>query len=264
MKKLLSLSAALLTAAMIGTGAAAQSTVKIVDDADLFTQTQEEIYTEMIDQLVLDYGVDAMICTTDTLYGTEISEYAADTFDEYGCGIGNDRDGIILVICIDEDDRKVRMSTHGWAKEYAFTQYGTDRIIELIKPFLSDDKYNEAATEWLRLSDEFLAAAEKEAPYSEEHKYLTTTDILIKIALAFGIGLAVALVVCLILRSTMKTAVHQRNAVDYVKPNSFSVTKQRDIFVYSTITRTERVKNDSSSSGNSSQSSDFGGSEDSF
>ena len=44
------------------------------------------------------------------------------------------------------------------------------------------------------------------------------------------------------MKSRMKTARNQLTANDYIRKNSFNITRSRDIFIYSEITKKKRVK----------------------
>ncbi len=57
------------------------------------------------------------------------------------------------------------------------------------------------------------------------------------IALAFAILIAVVITGSMI--SSMNTAVKQRAASNYVRPGSFNLTQQSDIFIREETTRTE-------------------------
>ena len=50
----------------------------------------------------------------------------------------------------------------------------------------------------------------------------------------------------------MKTAVKEDNAANFMKPNSMNLDFSRDIFLYSTVTKTEKPKSDSGSHTSSS------------
>lgn len=68
----------------------------------------------------------------------------------------------------------------------------------------------------------------------------TIEELAVKAGTAFLLGLVIALIVCLMMRSNMKTAVKKSTANDYIKKNSFSVTRSRDILVYSNISKKKR------------------------
>ena len=56
----------------------------------------------------------------------------------------------------------------------------------------------------------------------------------------------------------MKTAVRQEDAADYKKPGSFQMKYARDLFLYSTVTKTEKPKASSGSHTSSSGESHGG------
>lgn len=78
-------------------------------------------------------------------------------------------------------------------------------------------------------------------------------DYLKRCASRFLIALAVAAVVAFIwvgvMKSKMNTARRQNAASNYVRPDSFKLTQSSDLFLYSTVSRTARARDDSSGSG---------------
>ena len=67
--------------------------------------------------------------------------------------------------------------------------------------------------------------------------------LLSRLLIAFGIGLAVAIVTVVIMVRRMSTVRAAKTADGYVKKNSFCLTESRDIYLYSRISRV-RVNND--------------------
>jgi uncharacterized protein len=260
MKKLISFAAAVFTAVLLAVCANAQATDKIVDNAGILSGSESAELTEQINQLVLAHGVDAVIYTTNSLNGMPADRYADNAFNETGCGIGDDGDGILLLISMEGSagNRDVFFTTHGWANGGGFTDYGTDRIIDLISYDLRSGDYSGACSYWISLCDEFMTAAEKGNPYNDFHTYRTSGERLVTFVICFAASFLIALIICLIMKSMMKTAVRKADANDYVRKNSFRVLKQRDIYIYSTFTRTPR----SDGGGNHPHNSDrnFGGS----
>ncbi len=99
--------------------------------------------------------------------------------------------------------------------------------------------------EKLYLSDnaeQFTYEAESETSADEAAATLTTQDVLKMILFSFIAGLIIALIVCLVMKSRMKTARNQLTANDYIRKNSFNITRSRDIFIYSEIAKKKRVK----------------------
>ena len=84
---------------------------------------------------------------------------------------------------------------------------------------------------------EIITVTAEQSEAAVEEKTYTAQDI-IKMA---GIS---ALIVCLIMKSCMKTANSKHTANDYIKKNSFHITRSRDIFIYAELSKRKRVKED--------------------
>ena len=70
----------------------------------------------------------------------------------------------------------------------------------------------------------------------------SSKDILKMIVTSLIAGIVIALIVCLVMKSRMKTAVPKLTANDYIRKNSFNITRSRDIFIYSNVTKKKRQK----------------------
>ena len=84
------------------------------------------------------------------------------------------------------------------------------------------------------------AEPEDDAAAEDSEKSFTAQDILKMAGISLCIGLVIALVVCLIMKSCMKTAVPKITANDYIRKNSFNITRSRDIFIYANVTKKKR------------------------
>ena len=63
------------------------------------------------------------------------------------------------------------------------------------------------------------------------------------ILICLAIGFVIALIVCGILWSQLKSVRFKNSASDYVRRDSLVLTLSRDIFLYRNVTRTPRPKN---------------------
>ena len=70
--------------------------------------------------------------------------------------------------------------------------------------------------------------------------------------------MAVALIVCLIMKSQLKSVRSQPEAMSYVINDSVSFTEQSDVFLYKTLTKTKIQKAESGSGGSSTHTSSSG------
>ncbi len=84
----------------------------------------------------------------------------------------------------------------------------------------------------------FLCSAAAYAESSENGGSLTFPIILVII-----VALVVAFIVLSVLKGQMKTARHERMAMNYVRDGSFNLDVRQDIFLYQTETRQKVVTN---------------------
>lgn len=80
-----------------------------------------------------------------------------------------------------------------------------------------------------------------------------------KLLLALGIGIVIAVIVMLILKGQLKTVDMQHGAANYTRMGSMNVTASRDTYLYSTVTKSARPKESSSSHTSSGGGSYSGG-----
>jgi uncharacterized protein len=222
---------------------------RVVDEADLLTDSQEEALLDKIEDIADEYEFDVVVYTSTDGQIYSAMEEADDIFDYNGYGYGEEDDGIIFYVNMEIRDYWFSTKGHGIT---AFTDYGIDILKEKCQPKLSEGEYYEAFDTYLVLVDEFLGEAENGKPYDTNNKYLTMTDIIIRIAIAVVIAMVIAGIVLLIMSRKMKTAVPQLYAKEYMKKDSFHLTRESDRFLYSNTVRTAIPKSSSGSGGGSS------------
>ena len=230
---------------------------RIVDDANLLTDSQEEELLGKIENIADMYDFDVVIYTSEdgTIYSA--MDEADDFFDYNGYGYGDNHDGIVFYVNMATRDYWLSTSGYGIT---VFTDYGLDVVEATCQPYLSDGNYYEAFDSYLDYAIQFLEEAENSVPYDVNNQYLTTRDILLRVGGSFLAALIIAGIVLLVMAKKMKTAVPQIYAKEYLKKDSFHLTKNRDLFLYSNTSRTAIPKSTSSSGGGSSTHSSSSGS----
>lgn len=66
--------------------------------------------------------------------------------------------------------------------------------------------------------------------------------------ISVGVGLVVAFIVVSIMKGQLKSVRKQSGAGNYIKEGSFKLTRSNDFFLYRTVTKTEKPRNNSSGS----------------
>ena len=85
---------------------------RVQDLADLLSDSEEAALLENLDELCERQKMEIVVLTTDTLEGLTPRDYADDIYDYSGFGYGEDRDGALLLISMEDNDWYI--STHGY------------------------------------------------------------------------------------------------------------------------------------------------------
>ena len=243
MKKLLTLLFVVVLVLSLSVVTNAASGDKIIDNANLLSDTEIAILDEMASDLCDEYQIDVVILTVESTGGKKITPFADDYFDNNGLGAGPKDSGVILVLAM--EDRDWALSTHGDAIP-ALTDYGQKQLMDDVLPFLGDDEYFDGFQTYLSELDRYFQAYEDGNPIDKSNNGPGAIWIILG---SVALGLLVGFITISIMKSGMKTIRAQSGASNYVKTGSYQLHKQRDIFVYS---QTSKVKKSESSSGGSS------------
>ena len=222
----------------------------MVDDADLLTDYQQEQLQNTLQQLSARHQMDIIIVTVDSLDGKSATAYADDYFDYESYGWGDDYRGILLLISM--EDRDWAISTCGYAME-VFTDDGLDYIAGKIVPDLSDGNYADAFAAFASLCDTFLVQASTGEPFDSSTLPKEPFSLL-WIPGCLVIGLLIAWIVVTILKNQLKSVRYQSAAKDYLRQGSLQLRVCNDLFLYRTVRKTPKPKNNSSHSGSSGRS----------
>lgn len=94
------------------------------------------------------------------------------------------------------------------------------------------------------LSDNYDTAAINETGDTEsddsDEAPVSTRDIVIAVCISVVIGIIIGFIGSGIMKSKLKSVSYQSGAADYVVPDSFKLNDSRDVYLYSTVTKTER------------------------
>ena len=215
---------------------------RVIDNAELLSTDERELLTSKLDEISTRQKVDVTVATTDTLDGLTVSDYAERFYESHNYGYGPDKDGTILLISMEDHDWY--MATYGYAIT-AFTDAGIQYIGEEMTGDLSDGDFAAAFDIFADECDDFITQAKTGEPYDIDNEPQKPMSwIWIPISLVAGIVLS--LIVVGTMKSKLKTVRFQAAANNYVKAGSMNLTESRDIFLYNTMTKTKKEKNDSS------------------
>ena len=221
----------------------------VIDDAELIKASDEKELDKKIKNIQKD-KFDVVILTVKSLDGKSAQDYADDYYDNNDYGLDNENEQKIMVYDLG-----------GGTFDVSFTDYGIGRIKEEIKPYLSDGDYFDACDEFLNITKDFVKAYKDGTPYDTDNPYNEEIDYVILEVIALVIAFVIALISVGIMRLRMNTAKPKGTAMEYIKKGSFKLTSEKDIFMYSTVTKTAKPKDNDNSAGGSTTHVSSSGSE---
>lgn len=173
-----------------------------------------------------------------------IFDVARQIFLDSDFGMGEDRDGVLLILSM--ADRDYRLLAHGFG-DTALTDYGKDYISEEFWDNFGDNDWYGGCLDYLTYTDELLTMA-RDGVIFDRDSWITSGHLWI-FSLVFAAVLSA--VICLIQRGLMKKKVHQQTeAGNYLEGGSVQITRRRDVFSHTTEVR-QKIETDSGSSGSS-------------
>lgn len=226
----------------------------IQDDSGLLTDTDVQRLEEIYGDYPKTYGFTPALVTTDSFGGLSAEEFAGQYYDlmEYP------EDGIQLLVSLEEGEWYIL--TNG-ACYRRISDWDADAIGQEILPLIQNGEYYAAFLRFPEIAAEYFEAnADKdvwEAPEEIGMPQTSGKNYGKTVAISMAVGLVIGLIAVGIMALRMKTVRSRHTASDYVRPGSMELTNQRDIFLYSHVSRTPRPK--STSSGGSSGGGSRGG-----
>lgn len=232
----------------------------ITDTVGLLTSDEDQSLEERAEEISAQYGVGVYLLILE-----DYSEYYDDPYETayqfyhgYTLGMGEDRDGVILLMSM--SDRKYATFFYGPKAEYAFDAYGQELMEEEFLDDFRDDDWYDGFEDYLEVCAEYLERAEAGDPVRRDDSSAggsSVSGIGTTILVCLGISAVIAMIVCLILRGKMKSVRKGTHADAYVT-GSLNLTASRDQYTHTTETRT-KIEHESSDSGGGGSSACSGG-----
>lgn len=276
-------SAALLLVAfsLICTSCFALNETLVYDNGGLLSSSEKEFLQTRLSELSKQYGVSLVVVTESSIGGKTAEEYADDFYDY------NDYsdDGALCLLVFSENnasgENTLYISTKGSCIS-AFSDSDIDSYCQDMLQYLRSRDFYTVFKEFANTADflisdssadetgGFIPDGENNYGYdddyynSDEYKQYERNNlikaVLMRLAIALVIGAIIGIVGVLIMKSKHKSVRMQKGAAGYVKPGSMVLTKSDDIFLYRTVSATERPKQTDSDSdfGSSTHTSSSG------
>jgi len=190
------------------------------------------------------YGIYAVIVNDYQKYSTsDIYITATEIYHGLGLGKGDDREGILLMLSMNERDYATFF--YGENVKYAFDEYGQIQLEDQFLDDFADERWYDGFHDYVTVCDEYLGLAAEGNPVRKNP------------ASTFGVAIAAAVFLAYIFTDSLKKSmksVHKGGSVSsYVTSKGLHLTERGDYFLYNTQTRRE-IERSSSKSESSSRS----------
>ena len=221
-------------------GVSAATEANVYDYADLLSNAEEVQLSGKLADISGMYDAQIVVMTAPAAEG-RIDTYIEEVYDGMDVGYGENRDGVLLLICM--ASREYHILSNGFAG-VAIDNGDISDIGDVIVSDLSDGNYAAA----------FDSFADECAHYLDGYLNGFPFNAFKQLMIALAVGVAVGLIVAFILKGQLKTVRKQDQANVYVRKGSMKITSQSDIYLYRTVNRTKKESSNSSSGGSSRSS----------
>ncbi len=219
---------------------------RLYDKADILSESEEQSLLEKLNSVSELYGTDFIVIAVDTVGSYSAGGYAEEFFDRFNYGIGESRNGVMLMLSMKE--REYRILSNGFIGD-TLDDDAIDSIGDEIVSDLSYGNYFNAFSKFVTRSEYYVNGAINGFPFN----YLTG------IAISLFIGFIASLITVSSMKKRLKTVNSVNEANAYMRQGSMSLKRANDMFLYATVIRSARTKRSSSSRGRSGGSRHVGG-----
>ena len=260
----------------------------LVDDADLLTDSEEAAVLSVLEQRSAAVKADIAVVTVNDTDGKSIDDFAMDYYDYNGYGQGDDNDGALLMINMEE--REYWITTTGFCIE-AITDYGLEKIendflsalsggnyVSAFRTFANDCETLISAARQGNIYDYYISTSDPDngygGYYNDAYDYFDgdsylpqnqkTFSVGSNALLALVIGFVLALITAFSMRSQLTSVRHNYEASNYVVPGSLALRQNEDRFLYATVAQTPIPQHTEDHSSHSGPGFSGGGSSVSF
>lgn len=222
----------------------------VTDAADILTDSEEAELTNLAQSISERFSCGVYIITvydfTDYTSSGSIELCAEEISSGYDLGLGEDHDLVLLMLSMAERDYD--LMAHGSVGNAAFTDYAKSVMEDDFLDDFGDDEWYGGFRDYLSGCEEMLSAYANGEPVDiGSDSFRVTVDSYDHTAhsasvggsLLFSLllGFIIALTVCLIIKSGMRSAKEQTEADSYIGKNGVNFTDRRDIYTHTTETR---------------------------
>ena len=225
-------------------------TVKVYDFADLLTDIEEEKLFNLVDTYIDNTKYDLVLVTINENSKNSSKEYADDFFDYNEFGINSSRNGVLILI--DMDNRELYISTSGYAIKM-YDNYRIESILDSGYSYITNEEYYLTFSSMINSLTNYYEA---DFPNSNQNIEINEYGDIIFIKyipyeVVVIIAIIITIIVSLILYNKSRLKIKAISTISYIKEKN--ITLRNDNFINSIVTKT--IRDSESSSSSSSRSS---------
>ena len=223
----------------------------VTDAAGLLSENENMLLEKMAESVSKKYGVGVYIVTVEDyrdFQSAGVYKAAYTIYHEYTMGEGPNRDGIMLLLSM--DDRDWAMFCYGSRCEYAFNSYGQQKLEKVFLDNFGENDWYGGFEDYIKECSVYLEKAASGKP--------VRASLFIPILIVIGLSLLAAVVIVAVIWQKMENVSKKATANAYVSAG-LQLTEQTDHFTHKT-TSSRKIERSSSGGGSSHSESGGGGS----
>ena len=223
----------------------------VTDEAGLLSENENMMLEKMAETVSQKYDIGVYIVTVEDyrdFHSEGVYKATYTIYHEYTMGEGPDRDGIMLLLSM--DDRDWAMFCYGSRCEYAFNSYGQQKLEKVFLDNFGENDWYGGFEDYIKECSVYLEKAASGKP--------VRASLFFPILIVIGLSLLAAAVIVSVIWQKMENVSKKATANAYVSAG-LQLTEQTDHFTHKT-TSSRKIERSSSGSGSSQSESGGGGS----
>ena len=217
----------------------------VTDAAGLLSKNENILLEKMAESVSQKYGVGVYIVTVEDyrdFHSEGVYKATYTIYHEYTMGEGPNRDGIMLLLSM--DDRDWAMFCYGSRCEYAFNSYGQEKLEKVFLDNFGENDWYGGFEDYVKECNVYLEKAAAGKP--------VRASLFFPILIVIGLSLLAATVIVTVIWEKMGK-VSEKATANYYISAGLRLTEQTDRFTHKT-TSSRKIERSSSSGGSSSES----------
>lgn len=214
----------------------------IFDKAGVLTAEQVEALEMHCDSVFADFSFPLYVVTLNDSEHTDIESFAEELYATMDLGYGSSKTGMMLLMNFAYRDYDI--CAYGNTAHKIFTDSRKNSIASGFLPSFREDEWYKGFYSYIAGSAKYLKREIK--PASKSNSVIDYEVLLQALLIAFGISLIMALLICLVMKSKMKSVKKAKRADSYILQSEVKLSQSSDTFTHNTVQVIPIAQNNSS------------------